>query len=561
MTTLKRQRYAALYGPTTGDRVRLGDTDLWVRVDRDLNAYGDELLAGQGKTMRDGMLASNRLSPGSAMDCVITNVLIVDPRLGVCKGNIGIKAGRIAGVGRAGNPAVMDGVDLPVATTTAILPGEGLIATPGGVDTHVHLITPRLFSEALSAGVTTLIAAGPGGVFDVGANPRYYLQRMMEAIESVPLNIGFVTRGSSSNPDPLRDMVEAGACTLKVHEDFGATPAVLDAALRVADEMDVQVCLHTDGLNESGCLPETLAAIGGRTVHAFHVEGAGGGHVPDTLAMVGRPGVLSSSTTPSFPYTVATDAEHLAMIMTVHRLNPTLPEDRALALGRIRTATLAAEGVLHDMGAIAITTSDSQGMGRIGETIRRTWQLAHRMRELDPSAPANQNDRILRYIAKYTINPAIAHGISHHVGSLEAGKIADIVLWRPAFFGVRPEFVLKSGFVVWAVLGEGNGSTRICQPLSYGPMFGAMGNAAAELSVTFVSQAFMIQPQSTRPRTRRRLLAVRGTRSIGPAEMVHNSAAPQVDVDPSGQTVRVNGRPVEIPPAEQVPLNQLYVLG
>lgn len=558
---LDRSTYAALYGPTTGDRVRLGDTCLLALVDRDDNHYGSEPLVGQGKTIRDGMMASSRVPRETAVDLIISNVLVMDPVLGLFKSNIGIKDGRIVGIGRAGNPDIQDNVNLILDTTTGVVPGEGLIATPGGIDTHVHLITPRLIDEALSSGITSLIAAGSGGIWDVGTNPAYYLQRMFEAVDAIPINIGFLARGSSSHHGPIQAMVENGAVALKIHEDTGAYPRVLDCCLSVAEEMDVAVCLHTDGLNESGSLEDTLAAIAGRTVHAFHVEGAGGGHVPNILEIVGRDRIISSSTSPTIPYGIHAEAEHHEMITVVHRLSPLLPEDWETARSRVRGSTMAAESLLHDLGAIQITSSDSQGMGRIGETIRRTWQMADWMKRVSGEVADSDNDRILRYLAKYTINPAITHGISDYVGSLEPGKVADIVLWQPVFFGVRPEMVFKSGFAVWGTRGDGNGSTRICQPITYGPLFGSMGGACASLSLSFVSQTALDQGLPRRVATRRHMVPVRGTRGIGVEQMCRNSHRPHIRVDKKTVQVQIDGKPVHVPPAENVALNRLYLLG
>lgn len=557
---LSRDGYAATYGPTAGDRIRLADTNLWIEIERDENLYGDELLGGQGKTDREGIMSSSAAAREAAMDVIITNVVVVDPVLGIVKGNIGIKDGRIAGIGRVGNPALVPGARLLMDPLTGIIPGEGLIATPGGVDTHVHFIQPALLPEALSAGVTTLIGMG-SGLFDMGTNPASVLDPMVAAMEAWPVNVGFLARAASRSPAPLTAMIRAGACGLKIHEDKGAYPALIATALAVAEETDVQVCLHTDGLNESGCLDDTLAAIGHRTIHAYHVDGAGGGHVPDTLALVGRANVLCSSTTPTIPYGIHAEAEHLDMIRTVHRMKEGLQGDDALVRSRVRPTTMAAENVLHDMGAIPIMTSDSQGMGRIGETVRRTWQLAHCMKAWRGASPGRaDNARVLRYLAKYTINPAIAHGLAHEVGSLEVGKLADIVLWKPQFFGVRPELVLKGGFPVWAHLAEGNASTRVAQPAFYRPHWGAVGDAPARVSVLFLSELSVRTGNAESLPTRRRRVAVRGTRGIGIEAMVHHGARPRVHVDPATAAVTIDGRPVELPPVAEVPLNRLYLL-
>ncbi len=566
---IARKDYAARYGPTAGDRIRLGDTNLWIEVERDDNHYGDEILGGQGKTDREWVLSSSTVSRDEAMDVIITNVVVVDPVLGVFKANIGIKDGRIAGLGRAGNPDVVAGAPLRLDALTGIVPGEGLLATPGGIDTHVHFIQPALIPEAISAGVTTLIGMGCG-LFDMGTNPVDVLHKTVAAMEDLPINVGFLSRCSATAPGPVAQMIEAGACGLKIHEDKGAYPAIIDTALTVADRMDVQVCIHTDGLNETACLDDTLAAIGDRTIHAYHVDGAGGGHVPDILAIVGRGRVLCSSTTPTIPFGINTVAEHLDMIRTVHRMKPGVSGDDEMAGRRIRATTMAAENVLHDMGAIPMMTSDSQGMGRIGEMIRRSWQLAHRMKawELDAAGPdavsgpgpGADNARVLRYLAKYTINPAIAHGLAHEIGSLEVGKLADVVLWQPRFFGVRPDVVFKAGYPVWGNLPEGNASTRVCQPSVYRPHWGSLGAAPAMLGLLFVSRASLESAVGRSLPTRRRRAPVRGTRGIGPEDMLHHGKRPKVDVDPATTTVSIDGKPVELPPATDVPLNRLYLL-
>lgn len=574
---MSRAQYAGTYGPTAGDQIRLGDTNLWIEVERDDNAYGDELLGGQGKTDREGIMSSGFVGRHDAMDTIITNVVIVDPVLGIFKSNIGIKDGRIAAIGRVARPheraegAPAAGI-LFMDALTGIIPGEGLIATPGGIDTHVHFIQPALLDEALSAGITTLIGMG-SAVFDMGTNPDAVFWRMVEAMEDIPLNIGFLARCSATVPGPLLHMLRLGACGLKIHEDKGAYPAIIDNGLTVADMADVQLCIHTDGLNESCGLEETLAVIGDRTIHAYHVDGAGGGHVPDTIALVGRGRIIASSTTPTIPFTVHTEREHLEMIRTVHRMKEEFAGDHDLVRSRVRPTTMAAEDVLHDMGAIAIMTSDSQGMGRIGETIRRTWQLAHRMKEWQQAAasPAAQagapsggpadNARVLRYLAKYTINPAITHGIAHEVGSLEPGKRADIVLWQPRFFGVRPENVLKCGFPAWANLAEGNASTRVCQPSLYRRHWGASGKAPAGVGLLFVSQLSIDSGQAAKLPTARERVAVKGTRGIGPESMPHHGARPRVEVDPATLEVTIDGEPVHLPPVPRVPLNRLYLLG
>lgn len=557
---MERSKYIGLYGPTKGDRIRLADTCLLAEIEQDFSTYGDELLVGQGKNIRDGIMAKSRGLRESALDIIVINAVIIDPVLGILKGNIGIKDGLIVGIGNAGNPDIKNNVDLVVDAATSIIPAEGLIVTPGGIDSHVHFITPRLMTAALSSGITTVIGGVSFGMWDIGANP-HTMHRMFESFDQLPLNVGFLARGSVGSPDLLYRDIEAGACGLKIHEDVAAHPAVIDCCLRVADETGVQVCLHTDTLNESAQLEDTLAAIGNRTLHAYHVEGAGGGHAPDVLAIVGKGNIICSSTNPTIPYTVNTAAEHLAMIMTVHRLNPLIAEDVAAASSRVRDETLAAEDVLHDMGAISITSSDSQGMGRIGETILRTWQLADKMKRQSGVESVNDNERILRYIAKYTINPAIAHGVAKYVGSLEPGKVADMVLWRPGFFGVKPETVYKSGIAVWGSLGDGNATARPCQPHMYQAQYGGLGAAVASLCLTFVSQQSVDGGLAGKTKSRRRFAPISNTRSLGPKDMVRNSAQPQVEVDPRTRQVRVNGQAVTSDPVAEVPLNRLYFLG
>ncbi|MBI3964511.1 MAG: urease subunit alpha [Chloroflexi bacterium] len=556
---IDRQLYASLYGPTTGDRVRLADTNLLAEVEHDYTSYGDELLVGFGKSIREGMLATGRAGNDSKLDMLVANAVVMDPVLGIFKGNIGIKEGRIVGIGRAGNPDVVDDVDLVVGTNTSIVTAEGLIATPGGIDPHVHLASTSLHSAALSSGLTTLVGMGSGGVWDVGVNPAYNFDRLLEAFEGIPLNVALLGRGSAVHRSALERTVAIGCAGLKIHEDVGAYPAVIDACLGVADELGVAVALHTDSLNESAQIQETVAAIGGRTIHAYHVEGAGGGH-PDLLELVSHGHILTSSTTPTIPYTVSTAPEHFDMIMVVHRMSYRLEEDRRATEARVRAATIAAESVLHDQGAIAMMSSDSQGMGRIGEVIRRTWQLAHRMKEVFGAEGPNDNARILRYLAKYTLNPAVTHGLANEIGSLEPGKLADVVLWRPEFFGVKPQLVLKSGFVSWAPVGDGNGSTRICEPQIYRPMYGGLGAAPASLNVNFVSQLGLDSGLAKRLGTRRRLVSVGPTRQLTKGDMRHNSACPTVAVASDGSAVTIDGRPVELEPATSLPLSQLYFL-
>lgn len=551
---LSRNEYATRYGPTTGDRVRLGDTNLLALIERDETSYGDEVLRGWGKTMRAGIWMNDRLPAASELDLLITNVVVIDPVLGILKANIGIKDGRIVGIGRAGNPDVVDNPDLLIGTNTAPIYGLGLIATPGGIDTHVHLVQPRLLPVALSAGLTTLIT---GGLND---NPAFNLEHMFLAFEHQPLNLGILGRAASTTAAPLIRQIESGACGLKVHEDYAGYPSIIDQALTVAEAYDIQIAMHTDGINESCELHETVAAIGGRTIHAYHVEGIGGGHAPDILAIAGVPNVIGSSTTPTIPYGRNVVAEHHAMMWSVHGMNPGVPSDRLMIADRIRESTMRAESVLHELGAISIINSDSQGMGRIGEVIRRTWQLAHQMKLLygDPTSP-HDNARILQYLAKYTLNPARAHGLDRWVGSLEPGKIADIVLWKPEFFGVKPEMVIKGGYVAWGALGDGNASIPQSEPLLYAAHWGGNGLAAASLSVNFISAAAAGSFQQ-RLRSRRQTLAVTGTRQVSKRHMLYNQHNPRIEIDPRTAEIAIEGQPLPQLPTTDLPLNRRYFL-
>jgi urease subunit alpha len=559
---LDRHDYVQRYGPTTGDRVRLGDTDLWVRVEADHASPGDEVVWGYGKNLRLGMSQDARTSP-SELDVVVCGVLVIDPTIGVVKADIGIKDGRIAGLGRAGNPSITDGVDLTIGPNTLPVMGHGLIATPGGIDSHVHLLTPRLLPVALSAGITTLVTAG----FD---EPPWAMHHLLRAVDPWPVNVGLQVCARSRERGSVERLVEAGAVGLKVHEDFGAYPDLIDATLGLADDEDVAVCLHTDGLNESAELEDTIAAIGGRTVHAYHVEGAGGGHVPDLISLVGHPSVICSSTTPTLPFTSSALDEHLGMILAVHGGHPALAEDVAAALERVRPGTMAAEGPLHDLGAIQIVNSDSHGMGRIGETIRRTWQLAHVMKAWRRTSAGggwdghdadatDDNARVLRYLAKYTVEPARVHGIDHEVGSLRPGRLADLVLWRPSHFGAKPTTVLKSGWWAWGATGEGNASVRAAQPVRYGPHLGGAGDVAAGLSVAFVSRRAEEAGTVRDLGLRRRTSPVRRTRGLDRGGLVANTTTLAVEVDPDG-TVRAGGRILAVEPARELPLNRRYRL-
>jgi urease subunit alpha len=553
---LTRTDYASLYGPTAGDRVRLGDTDLVVEVEADDTAPGSEPLVGFAKTVREGQLASGRIRPGEALDIAITNVVVIDAVLGIRKTSIGVKDGRIVTVGRAGNPDTMDGVAVPLSSSTGIVPGDGLIATAGAIDSHVHLLGPQIVPAALSGGTTTLVAMGYGGAFDLGIGPRHNFDRLLDAWRFAPLNLLPLARASSSDPGVLEELLALGAGGFKVHEDVGAYPELVDAALTVAERRDVQLALHADGIGESATLEETIAAIAGRGVHLYHVEGCGGGPV-DLLETVGLPNVLPSSTNPTFPFGVTAAAEHEVMIRTVHRLHPRFENDLVAARRRIREWTMAAESALHDLGAISMTSSDSMGMGRIGEVTRRTWQLAHVMKHAGGEETRNDNARVLRYLAKLTINPALAHGIAHEVGSLEPGRLADVVLWRPAFFGAKPQLVLKAGFGAWGPLGSGSGSTRIGEPLVYGGLFGAVGAAPSALTAIFSSAA---GADRVRERWPGHVGVVRGVRSVRKADMVRNTATPEVRVDPDAQRVLIDGKPVTLEPAHELPLNHPYFL-
>jgi urease subunit alpha len=559
---MDRGRYNALYGATSGDRIRLADTNLFIRVERDDSEAGSELLTGFGRPVRDGMLIGRQPGP-SKLDLLVTNVVVLDPVLGVIKTNIGIKNGRIVGVGRAGNPDVSDNIELVLSASTGIINGDGLIATAGGVDSHVHLSSTSLIGAALTSGLTTLVGQGSGGVWDLGVNPAANLRHVFEAFESIPLNLALLGRGSSSRLH-LEEEIESGNAGLKIHEDVGAFPAVIDACLSMADATGVQVAIHTDGLNEAGSLRETISAIAGRSIHAYHVEGSGGGHAPNLLEIVHEANIIGSSTNPTIPFSVNSLAEQLDMIIAVHRLSPLFETDLAAARDRIRASTIAAEDVLHDIGAISIMSSDSQGMGRIGEVISRTWQLAHRMKEVRgggfdlETGEGDDNPRVLQYLAKYTINPALAHGLAHQVGSLEPGKLADIVLWHPAFFGAKPQLVVKGGFVAWAAVGDGVGSTRSSQPLIYRPMFGGLGRAPAALSLNFVSRQALEAGFSRKYNLSRVAVAVQDTRETFKAAMRYNTANPTVRVDPRSHEVEIDGKLVDIPPAESLPLTQRY---
>jgi urease subunit alpha len=566
---ISRAQYSEMFGPTVGDRVRLGDTDLWAQVERDLLVYGDECLFGGGKTLRDGLGTNGSITAHQgALDFVITGALIIDAVLGIVKADIGVKDGRIAGVGKAGNPDVMDGVhpDLIVGANTDVRSAEGMIVTSGAIDVHVHFDSAGLCEEAISAGITTMIGGGLGPVtVGICSSGTTNLTRMLQAAEDYPLNFGFLGKGSASSVEPLLEQIRAGAIGLKIHEDWGAMPAVIHASLDAADELDVQLQIHTDTLNESGFFERTLEAIGGRTIHTYHSEGAGGGHAPDIIRVSGERNCLPSSTNPTNPYTLNTFDEHLDMVMVCHHLSPRIPEDVSFAESRIRRETIAAEDVLHDLGAISVIGSDSQGMGRVGETIARTWQLAAHMKDERGSLPedsgtGHDNQRIKRYVSKYTINAAKIFGIDDHIGSIEPGKLADLVLWDPRFFGIKPEVVFKGGFPAWSVMGESNASLMTCEPLRYRPQWGANGPARHATSLTFMAQAAIDGGVPERIGLHKGAAAPAGTRELGKGDLLWNDALPQIAVDPETYRVEVDGELCTCEPMTRVPLGPLYVL-
>ncbi|MFM8882258.1 MAG: urease subunit alpha [Betaproteobacteria bacterium] len=560
-----RRAYAEHYGPTTGDRVRLADTALWVQVEKDFTRYGEEVKFGGGKVIRDGMGQSQEGS-AVAVDTVITNALIID-HWGIVKADIGIKHGRIAAIGKAGNPDTQDAVTIVIGPGTEVIAGEGLIVTAGGIDAHIHFICPQQLDEALYSGVTTMLGGGTGPATGTNATTctpgPWHLASMLQAVEGMPMNIGFMGKGNASQPEALIEQVRAGAIGLKLHEDWGTTPAAIDQCLSVADQYDVQVAIHTDTLNESGFVEDTIKAFKGRSIHSFHTEGAGGGHAPDILKVVGEPNVLPSSTNPTRPFTVNTIDEHLDMLMVCHHLDPGIAEDVAFAESRIRRETIAAEDILHDLGAISMMSSDSQAMGRVGEVILRTWQTAHKMKlqrgSFAGDGPAD-NHRVKRYIAKYTINPAIAQGLAHEVGSIEVGKWADLVLWRPAFFGVKPSLILKGGSIAAALMGDPNASIPTPQPVHYRPMFGALGLAAQHRSICFVSQAFIERGLAAELGLKRQVSAVKGVRKLRKKDMIHNDYLPTIRVDAQDYRVYADGQLLACEPASVLPMAQRYFL-
>ncbi len=567
---MDRKQYADMFGPTTGDRVRLADTELFIEVEKDFAKYGDEVKFGGGKVIRDGMGQSATATRKSgALDVLITNALIVDYQ-GIIKADIGIRDGRICGIGKAGNPELMDGVDpsMVIGASTEVIAGEGLIATPGGIDTHIHFICPQQIEEAVAAGITTMIGGGTGPATGTNATTcspgEWNIHRMLEAAEAFPMNLGFLGKGNSSSPAALREQIEAGAIGLKLHEDWGTTPAAIDTCLSIADEYDVQAAIHTDTLNEAGFVEDTIAAFKGRTIHTYHTEGAGGGHAPDIIRVCGETNVLPSSTNPTMPFTLNTMDEHLDMLMVCHHLDPRIPEDVAFADSRIRAETIAAEDILHDMGAFSMMSSDSQAMGRVGEVILRTWQTADKMKKqrgsLKEETGDNDNARVKRYVSKYTINPAITHGIAEYVGSIEVGKLADIVLWDPAFFAVKPTMIIKGGFIAYAQMGDANASIPTPQPYYMRPMFGAFGRAPFTTSLTFLSRAACERNVHKSLGLQKRIGIVGNCREIGKKSMIHNDYMPRIDVDPETYIVKADGEVLRCEAARELAMTQRYFL-
>ncbi|MGN6285126.1 MAG: urease subunit alpha [Afipia sp.] len=566
MVTVTRQAYSDLYGPTTGDRLRLADTELIIEIEKDHTVYGEEVSFGGGKVIRDGMGQGQR-SAREVADLVITNVIILD-HWGIVKADVGVKDGRISGIGKAGNPDIQPGVTIIIGPGTDVIAGEGKILTAGAIDTHIHFIAPQQAEEALSSGTTTLVGGGMGptvGTLATTVTPGpWAIHRMLEAVEALPINVGLLGKGNASLPEPLREQIRAGVVGLKLHEDWGTTPAAIDNCLTVADEQDIQVALHTDTLNESGFVRDSFAAMKGRAIHSFHTEGAGGGHAPDIITAAGEANILPSSTNPTRPYTINTVDEHLDMLMVCHHLSPQIPEDVAFAESRIRKETIAAEDILHDLGVFSMMSSDSQAMGRIGETTLRCWQTAHKMKvqrgPLPEDSGRNDNFRVKRYVAKHTINPAITHGFAHEIGSIEVGKRADLVLWKPAFFGVKPSLVLLGGMIATAPMGDPNASISTPQPVHYRPMYGVLGRARGSTGVTFVSKAALDDDIGGKLKLSKQLVAVRGTRAIRKKDMIHNGLTPKLEVDPQNYQVRVDGQIITCEPARELPMAQRYFL-
>jgi urease subunit alpha len=564
---LPRQQYADMFGPTVGDTVRLADTELFIEIEKDFTSYGDEVKFGGGKVIRDGMGQHPLATRDETMDLVLTNAIIVD-YTGIYKADIGVKDGRIASIGKAGNPLIMDKVNIVIGASTEIVAAEGMIVTAGGIDAHIHFISPQQIETAITSGVTTMLGGGTGPATGTNATTctpgAWNIHRMLEAAEAFPINIGFLGKGNASDEAPLKEQVEAGAIGLKLHEDWGTTASAIDTALKVADQYDVQVAIHTDTLNEGGFVEDTLAAINGRVIHTYHTEGAGGGHAPDIIKAASLPNILPSSTNPTRPYTVNTLEEHLDMLMVCHHLDPSVPEDIAFADSRIRKETIAAEDILHDLGVFSMISSDSQAMGRVGEVILRTWQTADKMKKQRGTFPEDKqgsdNARIKRYIAKYTINPALTHGMAEHIGSIEVGKMADLVVWDPAFFGVKPELVIKGGMIAYSLMGDPNASIPTPQPVIYRPMFGAFGSAKYQTSITFVSQAAFEKGVHKELGLRKTVLPVSGIRQLTKKDMVLNGETPAIQVDPQTYEVKVDGELISCEPAEVLPMAQRYFL-
>ena len=566
--SIPRKTYVDLFGPTVGDRIRLADTELIIEVEKDLINHGDEAVFGGGKSIRDGAGQASGVSRENSLDLVITNAVIIDPVLGIIKADIGIKDGKIVGVGNAGNPDIMDNIDLVISSHTEIIAGEHTICTPGIIDSHIHFISPQQAIHAICNGTTTMIGGGTGPADGTNATTctpgKWNIHRMIEAVDDLPLNFGFLAKGNDSRETALIEQIEAGACGLKLHEDWGSTPDVINSALNVAEKTDVQVAIHTDTLNECGFVDDTIAAIAGRTIHTYHTEGAGGGHAPDILKIAGEKNILPSSTNPTRPFTINTLAEHLDMMMVCHHLNPLVPEDVSFAESRIRGETIAAEDVLHDIGVLSMMSSDSQAMGRVGEVTTRNWQTADKMKKMTGPLPEdnlrNDNFRVKRYIAKITINPAITHGISDYVGSLQPGRLADIVIWSPAFFGVKPKMIIKGGFIAYSLMGDPNASIPTVEPVIYRPMFGALGGAKHSTSVVFTSKLALDNGLERKVNSKKKLLPVRNCRSIGKKDMLYNDLTPNIEVNPETYEVRVDGKLATVNPANKVSLSRLYNL-
>ena len=565
---IPRKNYVDLFGPTTGDRIRLADTDLIIEIEKDLIKYGDESVFGGGKSIRDGMGQASGVSRNDSLDLVITNAIILDPVLGIIKADIGIKDGRIVGIGNSGNPNIMDDVDLIISSHTEIISGENTICTPGTIDSHIHFISPQQVTHAICNGTTTMIGGGTGPADGTNATTctpgKWNIHRMIESVDDFPMNFGFLAKGNDSLEPALFEQIESGACGLKLHEDWGTTPATINSALNVADKTDTQVAIHTDTLNECGFVDDTITAIAGRTIHTYHTEGAGGGHAPDILKVASLCNVLPSSTNPTRPFTVNTLAEHLDMMMVCHHLNSSVPEDISFAESRIRGETIAAEDVLHDIGVLSMMSSDSQAMGRVGEVTTRNWQTADKMKKMTGSLPEdtsqNDNFRVKRYLAKITINPAITHGISDHVGSLQPGRLADIVIWSPQFFGVKPKMIIKGGFIAYSLMGDPNASIPTTEPVLYRPMFGSFGKAVQSTSVIFTSQLALDNGIQEKINCDKKLIAVKNCRSIGKKDMLYNDATPDIDVNPETYEVKVDGKIATTDPATKLSLGRLYHL-